>query len=174
MADPQRPGSGPVPAGPSGYVIRPPQPNLAPAAPGAQTAVPGAQTAAPPGASPPAATPAAPAPGVLVREPALVGGLTQNGAVIGGAIMLGLAIVFFVMRNAVRNHLIANRASLSQANGASWALFMFLLVAAFTVVFGLLGGFWTVLSFIAPLGALSLITLVLFVILFNSATRISR
>jgi len=165
MADPQRPGSGPVPAGPSGYVIRPPQPNPAPAAPGTQSpALPGA----------PPATPAAPAPGVLVREPALVGGLTQNGAVIGGAIMLGLAIVFFVMRNAVRNHLIANRASLSQANGASWALFMFLLVAAFTVVFGLLGGFWTVLSFIAPLGALSLITLVLFVILFNSATRISR
>jgi len=169
MADPQRPGSGPVPAGPSGYVIRPPQPNPAPAAPGAQTTAPGAQTTAPP-----VAPPAAPAPGALVREPALVGGLTQNGAVIGGAIMLGLAIVFFVMRNAVRNHLIANRASLSQANGASWALFMFLLVAAFTVVFGLLGGFWTVLSFIAPLGALSLITLVLFVILFNSATRISR
>jgi len=172
MADPQRPGSGPVPAGPSGYVIRPPQPNSAPAAPGAQTAAPGTQTAAPPGA--PAATPAAPATGVLVREPALIGGLTQNGAVIGGAIMLTLAIVFFVMRNAVRNHLIANRASLSQANGASWALFMFLLVAAFTVVFGLLGGFWTVLSFIAPLGALSLIALVLFVVLFNSATRISR
>ncbi len=172
MADPQRPGSGPVPAGPSGYVIRPPQPNLAPAAPGAQTAAPGIQAPALPGAQP--ATPAAPASGALVREPALVGGLTQNGAVIGGAIMLGLAIVFFVMRNAVRNHLIANRASLSQANGASWALFMFLLVAAFTVVFGLLGGFWTVLSFIAPLGALSLITLVLFVILFNSATRISR
>jgi len=165
MADPQRPGSGPVPAGPSGYVIRPPQPNPAPAAPGTQSpALPGA----------PPAAPAAPAPGVLVREPALIGGLTQNGAVIGGAIMLGLAIVFFVMRNAVRNHLIANRASLSQANGASWALFMFLLVAAFTVVFGLLGGFWTVLSFIAPLGALSFITLVLFVILFNSATRISR
>jgi hypothetical protein len=172
MADPQRPGSGPVPAGPSGYVIRPPQPNPSPAAPGTQTTAPGAQTTAPPVAPP--AAPAAPAPGALVREPALVGGLTQNGAVIGGAIMLGLAIVFFVMRNAVRNHLIANRASLSQANGASWALFMFLLVAAFTVVFGLLGGFWTVLSFIAPLGALSLITLVLFVILFNSATRISR
>jgi hypothetical protein len=157
MADPQRPGPGPVPAGPSGYVIRPPQPSTAPAA------------------QPPAPTPApAPTPGVIAREPTLIGGLTENGAVIGSAVMLGLLIVFFLMRGAVRSHLILNRASLSSANGASWALFTFLTVAAFTVVFGLIGGFWTILSFIVPLGVLSLITLVLFIILFNSATRISR
>ncbi len=161
MADPQRPGPehagpGPVPAGPSGYVIRPPQPSAAPVAPVAP-------------APAPVATPA-----VLVREPVLIGGLTQNGAVIGGAVMLGLLVVFFLMRGAVRGHLIANRSSLSSANGASWALFTFLSVAAFTVVFGLIGGFWTVLAFIVPLGVLSLITLVLFAVLFNSATRLTR
>ncbi len=157
MVDPQRPGPGPVPAGPSGYVIRPPQPSAAPAA------------------QPPAPTPApAPTPGTIIREPTLIGGLTENGAVIGSAVMLGLLVVFFLMRGAVRSHLILNRASLSSANGASWALFTFLTVAAFTVVFGLIGGFWTILSFIVPLGVLSLITLVLFVILFNSATRFSR
>ncbi len=88
--------------------------------------------------------------------------------------MLGLAIVFLLLRGAVRSHLITRRASLSAANGASWALFTFLFVGAFTVVFGLIGQFWTVLPFIVPLGTLSLITLVLFLILFNSATRISR
>ena len=157
MADPQRPGPGPVPAGPSGYVIRPPQPGAAPVAPAA-----------------PAAPAPAPAPALLVREPVLIGGLTQNGAVIGGAVMLGLLVVFFLMRGAVRSHLIANRSSLSSANSASWALFIFLSVAAFTAVFGLIGGFWTVLAFIVPLGVLSLITLVLFAILFNSATRLTR
>ncbi len=160
MADPQHPGSGPVPAGPSGYVIRPPQPSI-----------PQTPPSAPPSA-PPAAAPATT--GTTAAEPALVGGLTQNGAVIGAAIMVGLAIVFFLLRGAVRSHLIANRASLSAANGASWALFAFLFVVGFTVVFGLIGGFWTVLSFVVPFGLLSLITLVLFVILFSSATRITR
>ncbi len=136
MAEPQRPNSGPVPAGPSGYVIRPPQPS--PAAPAAP---------APPTTTTPATAAAAPP----FREPALIGGLTQNGAVIGAALMLGLLVLIFVMRGAVRSHLIANRASLASANGASWALFTFLFVAAFTVVFGLLGQFWTVLSFIIPI-----------------------
>ena len=163
MADPQRP-TGPVPAGPPGYRIPPPQPGPTPAASAAQTV-------APPAAAPLAA---APSPTLTLREPALIGGLTQNGAVVGGAVMLALAVVFLVMRGAVRNHLISNRASLSSANGASWALFTFLFVAAFTVVFGVIGGFWTILSFIVPLALLSLITLVLFVILFNSATRIRR
>jgi len=89
--------------------------------------------------------------------------------VIGAALMLGLLVLIFVMRGAVRSHLIANRASLASANGASWALFTFLFVAAFTVVFGLLGQFWTVLSFIIPMGVLCLLTLILFVVLFNSA-----
>ena len=88
--------------------------------------------------------------------------------------MLGLTVVIFLLRGAVRSHLIANRSSLSRANGASWALFAFLLAAAFTVVFGLLGQFWTVLSFIIPLGLVCLVTLVLFIVLYQSATRISR
>ena len=160
MADPQRPApAGPVPAGPSGYVIRPPQQS-----------------------TPSVATPAAPAaPAVTattapaaVREPELVGGLTQNGAIIGVAVMVAAAIVIFLVRGAVRSHLIANRSSLSGANGAAWALFAFLFSVAFTVVFGLLGQFWTVLSFIIPLGVVCLVTLVLFVMLYNSATRFSR
>ena len=164
MAEPQRPNAGPVPAGPPGYVIRPPQPSAAAPAPPASVApAPSAVT------SPPAATTA-----VASHEPTLVGGLTQNGAVIGGALMLALAVVFFLFRNAVRSHLISHRAPLASANSASWSLFMFLIVAAFTVVFGILGQFWTVLSFIIPLGVLCLVTLVLFVVLFNSATRITR
>ncbi len=155
MADPQRPApAGPVPAGPSGYVIRPPQASApaaatAPAAPAASAAVP-------------------------AREPVLVSGLSQNEAIIGGAIMVGAAVVIFLLRGAVRSHLIANRSTLSGANAASWALFAFLFAVAFTVVFGLLGQFWTVLSFIIPLGVLCLVTLVLFIVTYSSATRLTR
>jgi hypothetical protein len=166
MADPQRPAPGPVPAGPTGYVIRPPQPST-PAVP-AQNAPANAPATAPQ----PAAT-AAPTPMVL-HEPTLVGGMTQNGAVIGGAIMLVLAVVFFFLRGAVRTHLIINRASLASAGGAGWALFAFLFVLSFTMVFGLIGDFWTILAFIIPMAVLSFITLVLFVVMYNAATRIRR
>jgi hypothetical protein len=155
MADPQRP-AGPVPAGPPGYVIRPPQDTTPPPA-----------AAVPP---PTATTTAAP----IADAPAFGGNLTQNGAIIGVAITLGLTVVIFLLRGAVRSHLIANRSSLSQANSAAWALFAFLLAITFTVVFGLLGQFWTVLSFIIPLGLVCLVTLVLFIVLYQSATRISR
>ncbi len=154
MADPQRP-AGPVPAGPPGYVIRPPQ----------ETA-PAPVTAVPP---PVASTGTAFSP---EQEP--TGHLTQNGAVIGVAVLLGLAIIIFFLRGAVRSHLIANRSSLSKANGASWALFAFLFSVALTVVFGVAGQFWTVLSFIIPLGLVCLVTLVLFILLYQSAARISR
>ena len=101
MADPQRPGpAGPVPAGPSGYVIRPPQPGTpAPAMP------------------PPAQATATAAP-IPVRPPELVAGLTQNGAVIGAAVMVVAAIVIFLLRGAVRSHLIANRSSVGASAGA--------------------------------------------------------
>ena len=171
MAEPAHQNAAPVPAGPPGYRIPPPQTSPAPAAPGA--AVP--SSAAPSqAATPPAASPGTTSGAAAIREPVLIGGLTQNGAILGAAVMLALAVVFFVLRGAVRSHLIANRATLSAANGASWALFTFLFVAAFTVVFGLIGDFWTLATFIVPLGVLSLVTLVLFVVLFNSATRIGR
>ena len=169
MAEPSRQSAAPVPAGPSGYRIPPPQTSPAPAAPGAAAPSPAAPS--------PAATSPSPSTGsaaAALREPVLIGGLTQDGAILGGAVMLALAVVFFVLRGAVRSHLIANRATLSSASGASWALFTFLFVAAFTVVFGLIGDFWTLATFIVPLGVLSLVTLVLFVMLYNSATRIRR
>ncbi len=156
MADPQRP-AGPVPAGPPGYVIRPPQ----------DTSPPPATAVAPPAAATTTTAPTA-------DTPEFGGNLTQNGAIIGVAITLGLTVVIFLLRGAVRSHLIANRSSLSQANNAAWALFAFLLAITFTVVFGLLGQFWTVLSFIIPLGLVCLVTLVLFIVLYQSATRISR
>lgn len=167
MAEPPRQSAAPVPAGPLGYRIPPPQTSPAPVAPNATGQSSTAQSQA-------ATSPATTSGSAAIREPALIGGLTQNGAILGAAVMLALAVVFFVLRGAVRSHLIANRATLSAANGASWALFTFLFVAAFTVVFGLIGDFWTLATFIVPLGVLSLVTLVLFVVLFNSATRISR
>ncbi len=170
MAEPPRPSAAPVLAGPPGYRIPPPQ--TSPAAPGAAPSAP-SQAAPPPGAATGAA-PGATNGAAAIREPVLIGGLTQDGAILGAVVMLALAVVFFLLRGAVRSHLIANRATLSSANGASWALFTFLFVAAFTVVFGLIGDFWTLASFIVPLGVLSLVTLALFVALYSSATRIGR
>lgn len=167
MADPQRPTT-PVPAGPPGYNIRPPATQQAPA-PVPPQAPSQAAPPQPPSASQQPSTSFAPP-----REPVLIGGLTQNGAVIGAAVILGLLIVFVFLRSAVRNHLIANKASLSSANGASWAFFAFMSVVATTVVFGLIGQLWTVLPFVVPLGLLMLITLLLFIMLFKSATRVTR
>ena len=156
MADPQRPANGgPVPAGPSGYVIRPPQPSAA----------------APPAS---AAVPTSPAVATVAREPDVVTGLSQNQAIIGGAIMIGAAVVYFLLRGAVRSHLIANRSTMSAAGAASWSLFSFLFAVTFTVVFGLLGQFWTVPAFIIPLGVICLVTLVLFIVLYVSASRVAR
>lgn len=175
MAEPQRPPA-PVPAGPpSGYNIRPPvvtppsTSSQGAQSPNAQSPSVQSTTTAPPAI---AATP--PSSIILVREPVLIGGLTQNGAVIGAAVVLGLLVVFAFLRSAVRNHLIAHKASLASANGASWAFFAFLCVVAVTVVFGLIGSLWTVLSFVVPLGLLTVITLILFVTMFRSATRVTR
>lgn len=170
MADPQRPPA-PVPAGPnssSGFVIKPPV-GIPAQAPGTQPPGAPVSTAAPstPGAVPVAGT-------TIIREPVLIGGLTQNGAVIGAAVVLGLLVVFVFLRNAVRNHLIAQKASLASASGTSWAFFTFLTVVAITVVFGLIGSLWTVLPFVIPLSVLTAITLLLFIVLFKSATRVTR
>ena len=175
MAEPQRPPA-PLPAGPnssSGYVIKPPvvTPSQAPGsqAPGSQA--PGASVST----APPPTSNAVPVTGTtIIREPVLIGGLTQNGAVIGAAVVLGLLVVFVFLRNAVRNHLIAQKASLASANGTSWAFFAFLTVVAVTVVFGLIGSLWTVLPFVVPLSVLTVITLLLFIVLFKSATRVTR
>lgn len=178
MAEQQR-SQAPVPAGPSsGYVIKPPVGTssagpgpLGPVAPASGTPAPAApvSTAQPssPGAVPTAGT-------TVIREPVLIGGLTQNGAVIGAALVLGLLVVFVFLRSAVRNNLIARKASLASANGASWAFFTFLTVVSITVVFGLIGSLWAILPFMVPLGVLTGITLLLFIILFKSATRVTR
>ena len=100
--------------------------------------------------------------------------LTPTAMVVGGAIMLGLVIVFVFISRSVRSYLIGRRASPSSAGSAGWALFAFLLSIATTAVFGFVGSLWAVLAFIIPMGALTTVTLILFVILFNSATRISR
>jgi hypothetical protein len=125
----------------------------------------------------PATPPAAPPQAASTRLPASNlgelpgGGLSSNDTVIGIAIVLGLAILFFFVRGGLRQHLIARRASPSAAGGAGWSLFAFLLVVSVAIVFGLLGDLWRVLAFLIPMGVLILVTLVMFVVLYKSAAK---
>ena len=100
-----------------------------------------------------------------------VGSIDTNGAIIGFAVLLVLAIVFFFIRGAIRSHLISHKASSSSAGSASWALFVFLLSTSATVLFGTIGKLWSVLPFILPLGALCFVTLVLFLALYIPASK---
>ena len=98
-------------------------------------------------------------------------GPSSSDLVVAGGILLVLAIVFFFVRNGVRRHLIAERASLSAATSAGWAVFAFLVTLSSAVVFGLFGNLWNLLAFTVPMGALILVTLVLSIVLYNSAAR---
>ena len=104
----------------------------------------------------------------------LIGSLTQNGAVIGGAVMLVLAVVFFLVRGAVRSHLIANRASLPRPTARPGRCSSSCWWRRSPLVFGLLGGFWAALSFGLPMGVLCLVTLALFIMLFIAARGVRR
>ncbi len=98
-------------------------------------------------------------------------GASSNDMVIAGAILGVLAVVFFFVRGGVRRHLIAERASLSSASSAGWAVFAFLLSLSATVVFGQFANLWNMLAFTVPMGLLILVTLVLSVILYGAAAR---
>jgi hypothetical protein len=97
--------------------------------------------------------------------------ISQNGAILGTAIILVLAILFFFVRQAVRTHLIANKAPLSAAGNAGWAMFAFLMAIAITAVFGIIGNLWLVLPFIIPMAVLDLVTMILAIVLFVSASK---
>jgi hypothetical protein len=152
----------------SDFRLRPPdqQPVPAPAAPTQPPAT--TQSPSPPRTADQATTQSKP------FNPVPPEGVTQTGMLIGGAILLVLAIVFLLISRSVRGHLIGRKASPSTAGSASWALFAFLLAVAATSVFGVLGDLWSVLAFIVPMGVLIAVTLVLCVVLFNSSRRLSH
>lgn len=97
--------------------------------------------------------------------------MSGTETVIGVAIVALLAVAIFFVRGAVRNHLIAHRASPSAAGSAGWALFALLLSLSVLIVFGLIGALWSLLAFTVPLALLIVVTLVLFVVLYRSAAQ---
>ncbi|WP_419729153.1 hypothetical protein [Lichenicola sp.] len=161
MTDPSHTPSSP----PSDFNIRPPS-----------DAAPAPAVVSPPAASGPATatgTGTGTGTGTPITAAGLPGdaqGLTSTGAVIGVAILLVLAVAIFLVRGAVRTHLIAQRASPSAAGNAGWALFALLLSLSVLIVFGLLGGLWSVLAFTIPLGLLIVVTLALFLVLYRTAS----
>lgn len=166
MTDPSHTPSAPAStAPPSDFNIRPPNEAMpanampAPVAPG-QTSAPGTAVQAGTGTPINAAS-----------LPGEDGNLSSTDAVIGAAIMLAMAVAIFFVRGAVRTHLIAHRASPSAAGNAGWALFALLLSVSVLIVFGLLGGLWSVLGFTIPLAVLILVTAILFTLLYRTAAQ---
>ena len=132
---------------------------------------------APPAPTPPGPTPAPQPPRTDIGVPLKLittgpyDALTPTALTIGGAVLLVLVIAFIFVGRAIRGHLSARKASPGAASNAGWALFGFLVSIAATVVLGVIGNLWLVLAFIVPMGVLSLITLILLIILYSSATR---
>ncbi len=153
--------------------------NLQPPSGDAQTATPavpaqtGVQTGAQPGSQTGTAQTGQIQTGQTIDAATLPGeaGLSATSAVVGGAILLVLAVGLFFVRGAIRSHLISLRASPSAAGSAGWALFALLLALCVLVLFGLLGNLWGTLAFTLPLGLFILLMLVLFVLLYRAAAR---
>lgn len=155
------------------FVIKPPTtPSQQPAAPQptAQPQQSAPQTAQQPaGATPLTATPVQP-----VTDRSGAHSLSNNDLVIAVAALLFAAVMFFFLRGAVRSSLINHKASPSAAGSTGWALFVFLLCTAGTLIFGFLGNFWLTWQFIAPMGAIVFVTLILFIILYSKAAKGQR
>lgn len=101
-------------------------------------------------------------------------GMSSNDVVIALAIILVLGIVFFFVRGGIRRHLISERASLSAASTAGWALFAFLMSVTVMVVFGVIGNVFRLIAFVAPMSLLVLATLIIAVVTYRGATRRRR
>jgi len=128
--------------------------------------IPAPQPAAP--AQPPSAAPVA---SIQQASPPGSSGLTGNDVTIGLAVLFVLTLISFFARNALRTNLINRKSRPSTASGAAWMLFAFMLSVSATLIFGTLGTYWTVPEFIFPMSALVLVTLILFINLYNSAAK---
>jgi hypothetical protein len=109
---------------------------------------------------------------VIQRESATdAGDLSRGDAFLGIGILVSLAIVFLFVRGAVRTSLIRRKASPSAASSTSWALFAFLFFTALTLTWSFFGSFWGVWQFSATVVALVVLSLLLFLTMYNSAAK---
>lgn len=98
-------------------------------------------------------------------------GEQTNGrdALIGGVVLLLLAIVFFVIKNAYANWRVRERVAPSRANASGWFLFLGLMAVAAMAVLGFVNsGRFLAPLYLVPLGALACVSLIAWLATFSA------
>lgn len=128
--------------------------------------------------SSPPADQSAPAPGqsTLIDVNNLPGPkvLTPNQIIIGAAISLALAVLFWFLGRIVADTLIKQFAEVGAAKRAGIALSIFLSVVGLSVTFGVLGDYWFLPPFFLSTGSLTLLTFGAFIFSLVAANRSKR
>lgn len=93
----------------------------------------------------------------------------SRDALIGGVVLLVLAVVFFVIKNAYANWRVKERVAPSRANASGWFLFLGLMAVATAAVLGFVNsGRFLAPLYLFPLGGLALVSLVAWLATFSA------
>ncbi len=93
----------------------------------------------------------------------------SRDALIGGVVLLALAVVFFVIKNAYANWRVKERVAPSRANASGWFLFLGLMAVATAAVLGFVNsGRFLAPLYLFPLGGLALVSLVAWLATFSA------
>lgn len=93
----------------------------------------------------------------------------SRDALIGVVVLVVLAILFFVIKNAYANWRVRERVAPSRANASGWFLFLGLLMIAIMAVLAVLNsGQFLAPLYIAPLGGVAAISLVAWLMTFSA------
>ena len=98
-------------------------------------------------------------------------GEQTNGrdALIGGVVLLVLAVVFFIVKNAYANWRVRERVAPSRANASGWFLFLGLMAVATIAVLGFVNsGRFLAPIYLVPLGGLAGVSLIAWLATFSA------
>jgi hypothetical protein len=93
----------------------------------------------------------------------------SRDALIGVAVLVVLAIIFFIIKNAYANWRVRERVAPSRANASGWFLFLGLLMVATIAVLAVINsGQFLAPLYLAPLGGVAAISLVAWLMTFSA------
>lgn len=93
----------------------------------------------------------------------------SRDALIGGVVLLVLAIVFFIVKNAYANWRVRERVAPSRANASGWFLFLGLMAVATIAVLGFVNsGRFLAPLYLVPLGGLACVSLIAWLATFSA------
>lgn len=93
----------------------------------------------------------------------------SRDALIGVAVLVVLAIIFFVIKNAYANWRVRERVAPSRANASGWFLFLgLLLISAMAVLAVINSGQFLAPLYIAPLGGVAAVSLIAWLMTFSA------